>query len=87
MSGTVKNTMNMLENILAASLCRNASVMSVNNNVSDFEDASFGVSFLISFDFSEHSFIIFIMHFFQYAVPQSSRPKCLTRNFWVIYGF
>lgn len=64
MSGTIKNTMNMLENILAASLCRNASVMSVNNNVSDFEDASFGVSFFDFFRF----FGTFFYYFYYYAL-------------------
>ena len=61
MSGnsTVKN--NMLENISAASVCRNASVMPENDSAFSFKDTSFEVSFFNIFRFFYFCFYYFKM--------------------------
>lgn len=64
MSGTAKTTINMLEDITAASNCRNTSVMSENNNAFFFGGTSFGVSFFNFFRFFGYCFY----HFNYYAL-------------------
>lgn len=63
MSGTVANAnMNMPENLVAASVCRNASVMSEDCNNFAFCGTPFGVSFFEFIRF--YGFVFYYFYFY-----------------------
>ena len=68
MLSTASVKQNISEQINAASVCRNACVMSGNNTAADFGDTSFGVSFFAFFRF----FLICFYYFYYFALHSKS---------------